>query len=90
MSTPQERAEQAARDLTRAVNEMSFDAKAFAAEIRREHRTTQQAVFRAFATLIEQWADDFDTGNFDLRNHATVELAKNIVYSVDNLNTPYI
>jgi len=89
-STPEERAIQAAHDFMRAVNEMSFDHETFAREVRREHRTTQQAAMRTFVSVIRQWAADHETGNFDLRNQDTVAIANDIVQSVPNLNTSNI
>ena len=90
MSTPQERVEQAARDLTRAVNEMSFDVEAFAAAVRASHRTSQQAVMRAIVALLQQWADDAESGNFDLRNEDSVRLAKRIQDAVGVAPLAYI
>ena len=43
---------------------------------RREHRTLQQSAMGLFVAAIEAWAS---TDNFDLRNEATVNLAKRIV-----------
>jgi hypothetical protein len=85
-----ERAQKIARDLVNAVNEMNFDKETFAQEIRRGHRTTQQSVMSAFITLVEQWGDDFETGNFDLRNEDTVKIADDILQKVEYFSTRYI
>ena len=73
-----ERAEKAADDLCNAVNEMSFNAPAFAQQIRRNHRTIQQNVGEVILALLSQWADDAVTENFDLRNQAVCEFAAKV------------
>jgi hypothetical protein len=57
------------------VNSMSFDVTSFADAVTTEHRTLQQNAFRAFAACIEQWAEMYETGRYDLRNEQTVKLA---------------
>jgi len=89
-TSSEDRAIQAAHDFMRAVNEMSFDHETFAQEIRREHRTTQQAAMRTFVAVIRQWAADHESGNFDLRNQDTVTIAAAIVQAVPDLYTPNI
>ena len=89
ISKREERAIQAARDFANVVNEMGFDAKAFAKEIRREHRTIQQGVGGVILELLSQWADDGSSGNYDLRNAAICKIAA----KMDPLNPgrlPYI
>lgn len=44
--------------------------------VNRTHRTLQQSIMGAFVACIEKWAE---TPNFDLRNEATVKLAKKLV-----------
>lgn len=70
-----QRAEQAARELVNAANVMDFDAKIFAETIRRDHRTIQQTVGRVVFELINQWADDYESENYDLRNEDIVKAA---------------
>jgi hypothetical protein len=79
MTDKQDRAIKTARDFSRAVSEMSFDADAFADEIRRDHRTIQQSSARVIFTLIEKWGADFDSGNYDLRNEDTCRLCAGIM-----------
>ena len=73
-----ERAEKAADDLCNAVNEMSFNAPAFAQQIRRNHRTIQQNVGEVILALLSQWADDAVTENFDGRNEAVCKFAAKV------------
>jgi hypothetical protein len=88
----QERAEAAAENFARAATEMSFDREAFAQAIRRNHRTTQQVIAGAVFELIKQWAEDAETGNFDLRNADTVTACRAMVDALgpDGLMTRYI
>jgi len=85
-----ERATKTAHDLASAVNEMSFDVVTFAQTIRREHRSLQQNTMRAVVALLKQWADDADSGNYDLRNEDTVKLARDLLAGVDNTNLSHI
>jgi len=78
MTTAKERAEKAAEDFCNAVNEMGFDAEAFAQQVRRNHRTLQQNVGGTLLVLLSQWADDGVTGKFDLRNQAVCEFAAKV------------
>ena len=79
MSNPEQRAIDAAIEFSNAVNEMSFDAEAFAKTIRRDHRTSQENTGRVIIELLSQWSKDFETGNFDLRNQDIVEFANKAV-----------
>ena len=79
MTTPEERAIEAARDLSAAVNDLHFNAAAFEQEIRRGHRTIQQNTARVIFALIEGWAGDFDKGNYDMRNENTVRACRAIM-----------
>jgi hypothetical protein len=87
-----ERSEVAAADLNRACNVMNFDYETFANEVRREHRTIQQNTARVLFALIERWAGDYESGNFDLRNEDTVRACKDIVenVSIDAFNLRHI
>jgi outer membrane murein-binding lipoprotein Lpp len=86
----QDRATKAARDLSNAVNEMSFDVEAFAQALRREHPCLQQNTMRAVVELLKQWAADADSGNYDQRNEDTVKLARDLLAGVDNTNLSHI
>ena len=92
MTTPEERAIEAARDLSAAVNDLHFNAAAFSQEIRRGHRTIQQNTARVIFALIEGWANDFDKGNYDLRNKNTVQACRAMLDGIpdDALITPHI
>lgn len=47
----------------------------FASDMRREHRTIQQLCAPEIFKVLQQWADDYASGNHDLRNEATCKLA---------------
>tara|TARA_R110000823_G_scaffold25325_13_gene74627 strand:+ start:352 stop:630 length:279 start_codon:yes stop_codon:yes gene_type:complete len=82
---------EAAENLLGAANSFSFQPVTFAETVRREHRTIQQSVGRAMFQLIQQWALDAETGNYDLRNEQTVKSCKAIVDSgAINAGVPYI
>ena len=89
-STPKERAGLAAVEFSRAVNELGFDVETFAKTIRRDHRSIQQGTMRVFVELLNQWADDADSGNFDQRNEDTVNLARQLLAGVDSTHLSHI
>lgn len=91
MSTPNERAAEAADAMMQAMNEMGFDNEAFATHILREHRTLQQTAMGAFLETIKQWAG-LPENRFDARNAWTVATAKLIVMAVGkhNLKGPFL
>ena len=68
-------AQKIASELTDAANRMDFDPKAFASAVRREHRSIQQSVFTAVVALLDGWAQDADTNNFDKDRAVGVLLA---------------
>jgi len=71
----------------------SFDdtkAVYLAKELRREHRTMQQGLFRAIMELMSQWAKDADDNWYDDRNMATVLAAREIMRKFDKESIPYI
>ena len=84
-----ENAEEAAKVLTKAVNNMCFDMKAFVETIMREHRTLQQNVFEAMLHLCEAWAA-LPENRYDLRNQYTVEISRKIMEIVVSPKTPFI
>lgn len=75
-------AKKIAGELTDAANRMDFDPKAFADAVRREHRSIQQSVFIAVVALLDGWARDADTNNFDLRNEDTVKASLRLMNAV--------
>jgi hypothetical protein len=91
MNPCEERAREAARNLSDAVNEMSFDVEAFADELLRQHRTLQQNAFGAFLATVKAWAGLSDN-RFDLRNEYTVESSRKIVETLGEygLKPPFI
>lgn len=87
----QESAKMAVKILTDGVNTFSDDTfvKAFIEELTcRTHRTLQQNTARLLLDLFRAWAGIYDKGDgyYDLRNEATVKLAKVITEKVKNEN----
>lgn len=69
------------KDVTRMK---ASDVTEFVEELTRiEHRTNQQLVAPLFFKVIESWAQSRDDNNFDLRNEATVEIAKRMMADPD-------
>ena len=69
---------QAAAALTNYVNGYCgpTDTESFVDTILREHRTLQQSTMRLIMATIKEWAK---CKHYDLRNEATIELARHIV-----------
>jgi len=74
---------EAAHLLMRHLNVFSFNNEAFAKAICNDHRTLQQSAMRAFLACIQQWKEAHDEGRYDMRNEATVRLAKKMLEAVD-------
>lgn len=87
--TPQEMADYMA-DFVNTLSDS--DNKPFAKEMTNKHRTLQQGAMRLFLSLCEEWAEQEKAGRYDLRNEATVKLAKRILEVVDDSEVyiPYI
>lgn len=51
--------------------------------VRNEHRTNQQMIAAGVFALIKQWAEDYKSGNYDLRNEETCRVAFNMVDKVN-------
>ena len=68
----------AASELMTIVNETIFNPKQLVEELATHHRTLQQGLTRLVVEWIEYLADLKD-GEYDGRNQASVELAKQIV-----------
>lgn len=76
MKTPQEQGEDFADDFSRFLNTMGSDKQKFAvAKMLRDHRSLQQSTMRFFMMFVEGMAEN----GHDLRNEASVELAKEIM-----------
>lgn len=67
--------------IAREVNSMGFDYQEFTVKMKCEHRTLQQN----FTRLCLHWIHDLAMKeNFDLRNQASVEVAKKIESHLDD------
>ena len=75
-----DRAERVAVELRRIKPAILIDA------ISREHRTNQQLIAGFLLELLEHWSNEYEAGNYDLRNEATCELAHDVMYD----RTPYL
>ena len=78
-----DRAERVAVELRRINPAILIDA------ISREHRTNQQLIAGFVLELLEHWSNEYESGNYDLRNEATCEMAHDVMYS-RTPNLPYI
>ena len=89
--TPDSRATTAAAAFMDAVNEMSFDDKAFARQVLREHRTLQQNAMRVFLAVVREWSA-LTPNKYDARNEWTVGRAKEIIQKLGEFGTqpPFI
>jgi hypothetical protein len=62
--------------------------------VAREHRTNQQLLARNVFEILKHWSDDYEKGNYDARNEATVRLANEMVsgseLSQGKIYLPYI
>lgn len=79
--------EEMAMSLLRFINNMAVDDDAFVKGLVNSHRTLQQSIMRVFIKFVKEIAAKKD-GFYDLRNEASVNLAKEIM----KLNTglPFI
>tara|TARA_R110000824_G_scaffold194109_1_gene376618 strand:- start:498 stop:851 length:354 start_codon:yes stop_codon:yes gene_type:complete len=68
-----ERAERVAAELYRLKPAYLIDA------IRREHRTNQQLIAVFILELLQHWSNEYEAGNYDLRNEATCEMAHDVM-----------
>jgi hypothetical protein len=67
--------------LLKHVNNTAFNPAGFVSLLMSRHRTLQQSTMRLFMACIKEWSEE---KNFDLRNEATVVLAKKIMDAVGN------
>ena len=63
-------------EISKFANVMASQDAEFAAQVMREHRTTQQSIFGLFLRVIEEWSKQ---ENYDLRNEYTVQTSKDIM-----------
>lgn len=70
----------AAQSLADAVNYISTDEKLVAKHLMIEHRSLQQSLVRVFVAMLEELAKQ---ETWDLRNEASVKLAKKFVERFD-------
>lgn len=75
-----------AHDVLDFVNIYGYDAETFAKTICAGHKTLQQSTMRLFIATIKEMA----TVRPDLRNEATVELAKKITEIAEDHSLPLI
>lgn len=85
-----EREIEAAQTVLRAVNVMGFNARVFAQEVMREHRTIQQNLFRVVGMLIDEWAGAHENNTYDPRNEYTVKRCREIKETVGTIWPPFI
>jgi hypothetical protein len=78
-----ERAERVAAELFRIKPAYLIDA------ISREHRTNQQLIAGFLLEMLQHWSNEYEAGNYDLRNEATCEMAHDVMYD-RTPNLPYI
>lgn len=74
------------------VSSMNNDAEeqAFVDEILNSHRTLQQSAAGVLLKLFAGWAALNDTGSYDMRNEATVKVAKRITDATEDHYLPYV
>ena len=79
MEFQESREYKAAKELERALNDMSWNPQKFAASTRYYHRTLQQELMKAIVAIIKLVGDKgYRT---DLRNQASHELSRKIIDS---------
>ena len=61
------------------VNVSTHDGQEFADQVTREHRYLQQEMFNAMLKCIENWADAYDSGRYDVRNEYAVRASKAMI-----------
>lgn len=77
-TTPQERAENTAKDFMRGINEIGFDTKSFVKVVTSDHRTLQQGAVRIALAIIYEMAKK-EGWEIDPRNQEAVNTSKKIV-----------
>lgn len=75
----QEKAREVVESVTNFVNTSGRStAELFAETLMREHRTLQQGSFYVMSKCIEKWAEQYENGNYDLRNESTAKVCHQI------------
>ena len=90
MELQESREYKAAKELERALNDMSWNPQKFAESTRYYHRTLQQELMKTIVEIIRMVGNkNYGT---DLRNQASHELCKRIVDSgvLDEAHLPFI
>ena len=90
MELQESREYKAAKELERALNDMSWNPQKFAESTRYYHRTLQQELMKTIVEIIRMvGSKDYGT---DLRNQASHELCQRIVDSgvLDEAHLPFI
>jgi len=87
--TAQQRAEDAVSQISRYVNGMGREPIHFVTAMSNEHRTLQQSFTKLCMAWLEHLAEAPDY-EFDLRNQASRDLAKEIFDKVEYLGLPNI
>ena len=83
-------AEEVASQVSSLLNSLGREGvKVFLEKMNRDHRTLQQSFTRLCVGWLELQATKKD-GEFDLRNQASVELAKKFVAGVEDRHLPFI
>jgi len=91
MSMYQDAVNKEAADLiSRAVNNMSISETDLAHLLATDHRTLQQTMGRLVVALIAEWAEAYDTHQFDDRNEGTVKWAAEVQAKVGQAFLPFI
>jgi len=78
-----DRAERVAEELRRIKPAVLIDA------ISREHRTHQQLIAVFVLELLQHWSNEYEAGNYDLRNEATCGMAHDVMRD-RSTHLPYI
>lgn len=78
------KAERLVNDFAEFVNSFNFDADEFAKNVMKEHRTLQQSMFQVMIVTMREWAKNYESGRYDLRNEDTVKLCYEIVKEFDD------
>ena len=75
-------------NLMQELNSMAWDPQALADEITNEHRTLQQSAGSGILKTIQTWAEDYETGNYDLRNEDICRKSAIMVKALEDAGEP--
>lgn len=81
-----------AKAISHLVNVSDGSLPVLAEVLANDHRTLQQGFMRELVwPLLKLWAEDYESGRYDLRNEATTSLAHQIVATFkDDAHFPFI